>query len=585
MGKPKNGQFNRKKWAHNPKVAGSNRAPRYSLEPCASGALVVQGADKSLRKGFLAPTDLDVRRATSVRLAGTGARGGKGTDPWADNRLSRGAGSGRPDRVTVGSGRATAANYLGPVPQTQSTRDRRRLQGRISAFFVALGIFATALFAGSSAGAGGSAPITVEQAPPSSAKRASYGDLVRFGDSRLLALSYSFPPPGRGGRRALPSAYFVAEPTLSGRLVGSFGRDGYTMPVHFGRRDAITARANAVVAIGRRIVVAGVRETQRGTSAPLLVAYRADGRIDRSFGRGGVVAPQVAPERIPHSRGYFPSYFADVGARPGGGLLAVGVIRYGERQAALVAAYHSDGTVDRSFGRRGRVVIPEHEEWNYGGFDDVLALPNGKILLAGPDDVPFGRMKLMRLTAGGRRDRTFGSNGVVKEKDPNESSCCGERVLLASAADGKILLAGEEGRPGSSVTLLRLNSDGSRDRSFGAAGSARFPGDKAPPGYFDARAITVPGDGEILIVGCIEMGKRHRYHRIPAVLGYRADGKVDRRFGNGGVEILSRRGSGGVAGGAITTADGRTLVAGGIYGIGPASQPLRPFLSDLGASQ
>jgi uncharacterized delta-60 repeat protein len=443
-------------------------------------------------------------------------------------------------------------------------------------------LFAMALAIGAAAGAGGSAPVVVEQTPPPTATRASYGDLVPFGHSRLLALTYTFRRPGHHRDRVLPSSYSVAELTTSGRLVGSFGRDGYTPPLRFRRGTATVARARALARQGRRILLVGERETGRGATAPLLVAYRADGRIDRTFGGDGMIAP---PLKVRHawSKGWHPSRFSDVAVRPAGGIVAVGVIRYGNRQAALVAAYGADGRVDRSFGRNGRVLIPEREDWNYGGFDAVLVLRDGKILLAGPDDRPSGRMKLMRLDADGRRDRTFGDgDGVVTPKDPNQVSCCGESVLLARARHGRILLAGAEGRPGSSVTLLRLHPNGSPDRSFGVAGVARFPsGGPALPGYFTANAMTVRPDGGILVAGNVERVKRRgRYNRLPAVLGYRADGKIDRRFGNRGVEILSRRGWGGLATGVTTNGDGRTFVAGGLYGVGPKGRPLRPFLAE-----
>jgi uncharacterized delta-60 repeat protein len=449
---------------------------------------------------------------------------------------------------------------------------------------VSLLLITMALVVPAAAGAGNPPPVVVEQPPPAGATRASFGDLVPFGDSRLLALAYTFPRPGHHANgRHEPSAYRVAELTTSGSLVRSFGGDGYTRPRRFGRRAGTAGRALALAWDGGRIIVAGERETRRGEMVPLLVAYRADGRIDRSFGHDGVISPLPKGPHPGRSKGWDPGRFSDVAARPGGGIVAVGVIRDGNRQAAVAAAYRPDGKVDRSFGKNGRVVIPEREKWNYSGFGTVLVLPDGKLLLAGSDDISFGRMKVVRLDADGRLDRTFGGgDGMVTPKDRNAQSCCGESVLLASAGDGKILVAGEGGRAGSSVTLLRLRGDGFPDRSFGVAGEARFPWRSPWPGSFVASAITVRPDGRILIAGDDELGRRKGYRRLPAVLGYRADGKVDRGWGNRGVEILSHHDRGGLAAGMTTNSQGRTFVAGGIYGIGPKAPPLRPFLADLG---
>jgi uncharacterized delta-60 repeat protein len=458
------------------------------------------------------------------------------------------------------------------------------MSGPARRLLVSLVLSTMALVVPAAAGAGDPSPVVVEQPPPAGATRASFGDLVPIGDSRLLALAYTFPRPGHHANgRHLPSSYRVAELTTSGRLVRSFGSDGYTRPLRFGRRAGTAGRALALAREGRRIIVAGERETGRGEMVPLLVAYRADGRIDRAFGHGGVISPSPKGPHPGRSKGWDPGRFSDVAVRPGGGIVAVGVIRDGNRQAALAAAYRPDGKVDRSFGNNGRVVIPEREEWDYSGFATVLVLPDGKLLLAGSDDVSFGRMKLVRLDPDGRLDRTFGGgDGVVTPKDRNAISCCGESVLLASAGDGKILVAGERGGAGSSITLLRLHRDGFPDRSFGVAGVARFPWRRTSPGSFVASAITVRPDGRILIVGDDEVGRRKGYRRLPAVLGYLGDGKVDTRWGNRGVEILSRRDRGGLAAGMTTNSRGTTFVAGGIYGIGPKAPRIRPFLADLG---
>jgi uncharacterized delta-60 repeat protein len=457
-----------------------------------------------------------------------------------------------------------------------------RTRGPARRLLVALFLLVVALAAPVAAGAGDPSPIVVEQPPPAAATRASFGDLVPFGPSRLLALAYTFRPPSPNHSRRLPSTYRVAELTTSGALVTSFGRDGYTRPLRFGRRGA-AGRALAVTDEGRRIIVAGERETRRGEIVPMVVAYRAGGRIDRSFGHDGVISPVPKGPHPGRSHEWASGGFSDVAVRRGGGIVAVGVIRQGNRQAAIAAAYGRDGKVDRGFGKDGRVVIPERQKWNYNGFYTVLVLPDGKLLLAGADDIPFGRMKVTRLDADGRLDRTFGGgDGVVTPKNRNSSSCCGESALLAGAGHGKILLAGEEGRPGSSITLLRLRRDGSRDRSFGVAGEARFPAGRASPESFSANAMTVRHDGKILVVGNIESGKKRGYHRLPAVLGYLPDGKVDMGLGNRGVEILSGRGRGGLAGGATTDAQGKTFIAGGIYGTDGKPPPLRPFLADLG---
>ncbi len=72
-----------------------------------------------------------------------------------------------------------------------------RTRGPARRLLVALFPLAVALAAPVAARAGGPSPIVVEQPLPAAATSASFGGLVPFGPSRLLALAYTFALPAR----------------------------------------------------------------------------------------------------------------------------------------------------------------------------------------------------------------------------------------------------------------------------------------------------------------------------------------------------------------------------------------------------
>jgi uncharacterized delta-60 repeat protein len=154
-------------------------------------------------------------------------------------------------------------------------------------------------------------------------------------------------------------------------------------------------------------------------------------------------------------------------------------------------AYADDGDLDRNFGNGGQVTTDV--SWRDGTFASTLALqPDGKIILAGtfqpagwgtsstiPNDIC-----LVRYNTDGSLDTSFGSSGIVitrlTEGFEDVSS-----VWLQP--DGKIVAAGRmyTGKvyPGqtSQVVLFRYNTDGSLDQSFGPSGKIIFESFYEPP--------------------------------------------------------------------------------------------------------
>jgi len=399
-------------------------------------------------------------------------------------------------------------------------------------------------------------------------------DLATDGGGRLLAAIGDFERAG----------YFGAARFSSGGVIqAAFGKGGYTPPLHVHHGPGLRLRARAITPQGSAVIVAGYQETELGGTAPLLARYQSNGALDRTFGHRGVIAPKPATEGKDPSD---PTYglhgggvLQDAAVQPGGPIIAVGGRNEegGGHPAALVIAYRRDGGVDSGFADGGRLVMPMARENLFTGFTSVEILPDRKVLVAG---YLRGALALLRLTADGELDRSFGGgDGIVTPQAGQPRYCCPTPALLGVTGNGWILVGGAADRAREEPLLLfRLRPDGSTDRSFGTKGHIFGRPQGNATSTFIPFALTVQQNGRMVVAGVDERVERER--RVwPAftVLRYLADGKVDRSFGKGGVEMLpSSQAGGGVA---ATVSGGAVVVGGGTYSRASKGSRFRPVLT------
>ena len=103
-------------------------------------------------------------------------------------------------------------------------------------------------------------------------------------------------------------------------------------------------------------------------------------------------------------------------------------------------AWAAAGSLDPSFGDGGRVVVDFSP--NFDRANAVAAQPDGKVVLAGTDDLSSDRAQfaLVRLNPDGSLDQSFGNGGkrtigFGKNRDDEASS-------VAVDGDGRIVVAG-----------------------------------------------------------------------------------------------------------------------------------------------
>ena len=161
-----------------------------------------------------------------------------------------------------------------------------------------------------------------------------------------------------------------------------------------------------------------------------------------------------------------------------------------------LARYHADGTLDDSFGTGGIVLtdIIGNEDIAFA----LVILPDGKIVAAGhtSDDVQDLDFALVRYNSDGSLDPTFGSGGTVTTDLLGSDD---QAFALARQADGRLIAGGAAIDPEKGVShfaLARYNPDGALDMTFQTGKVIT-----TYPGPSSLQALTVSTDGKIVAAG------------------------------------------------------------------------------------
>lgn len=373
--------------------------------------------------------------------------------------------------------------------------------------------------------------------------------------------------PQRGGKMVAALASGGRAPYLGAaryRLDGSldrgFGIGGFARTDRYFRGLKGEAQAQAVaVQRDRKILIAGHRGSIRANAsiAPVLARLRPNGRPDRSFGSGGLVAPR------PREKDGVALYGVTV--QRNGRIVAVGARneRSGGRPAGLAIAYRPDGRIDRRFGRNGRVAFPHRRVGDgYTALRDIAVLRGGKMLVVG---FRGERLFVARLRPNGALDRSFGGGDGKVAIARGASACCSGDAALRVLPGGSIVVL--QVNPLFGWKLARLRPSGALERGFGRGGIASFI---RPGKLFEPRGMAVQGNGRIVVVGASygDHKSNHKTKLIFAIHRVLPNGKPDRGFGRRGAKRLPV-GHESIGGAALTLPDGSVVTGGG-------AQLLRP---------
>lgn len=385
--------------------------------------------------------------------------------------------------------------------------------------------------------------------------------------------------------------FAVIRYSTNGSLDESFGEDGIVV-TEAGISTSV-ARSMVLQNDGK-ILVAGIslNETNR---VIILLRYNQDGEPDQTFGTNGLVTIDTEingeanavtlqnDEKIVvagsngndviivrfNSNGTLDNTFgtdgiAEVAVGPAndfanamaiqsdGKIVAGGfsVVGPGDSDFSLTR-FNSSGEIDNTFGTNGIVITPL-EGKNY--MNSVAIQSDGKIVAGGYSDVlTHYDFTLVRYNSNGTPDASFGTEGTVNTDFDLKND---EMNSIALQSDGKIIAGGKSSFSGNSASILvRYLSDGSIDATFGAEGVVST----SIGTYNEVNAVALQDDGKILTFG--------RSVFSPFQFGYTlmrftADGIPDSSFGTDGI-VNTPVGSSVInIASAIVPSNGKIVVAG-----------------------
>jgi uncharacterized delta-60 repeat protein len=319
------------------------------------------------------------------------------------------------------------------------------------------------------------------------------------------------------GLLLFPHASYMAG-TAAGDLDPTFGMDGKVKTDFFGHRDE--ARAIALQTDNKIVAVGTVTEPTFGTSDFGLARYHADGSLDLSFGSGGKVITDVQGGD---------EGAEDVAIQPDGKIVVAG---HNDSPFTLtggvfvIARYLPNGSLDPAFGSGG-IVRTSFSSSSVAALAIALQ-PDGKIVAAGggvlnnePGGGAFNVSAMARYNPDGSLDQTFGSGGKVLP-------AANLIFDLALQADGKIVAVA-----GFSFTVLRFNPDGSPDSTFGSAGKV----DHSILGgaILSSLGVALQTNGKIVIVGSSSSLSNSNVDF--GLVRLNTNGSPDTTFGMSGVAI------------------------------------------------
>jgi uncharacterized delta-60 repeat protein len=219
-------------------------------------------------------------------------------------------------------------------------------------------------------------------------------------------------------------------------------------------------------------------------------------------------------------------------------------------------AQASSGDLDTDFGREGKVTTDF-----FGDNDESLGLivqPDGKAVVAGfaRRDNRLTFVAISRYNPDGSLDSSFGEGGRAT-MDSFAGFTSGNAFALQP--DGKLLVGGSELLGGTVIgfALVRLNEDGSLDKSFGANGKSVAA---LTDGRAAVKALRILSDGKILAAGTANSVATS--HNDFAVARFNTDGSLDTTFGIDGRVITDFLGSRDFVGDMAIQTDGRIVVSG-----------------------
>ena len=245
-----------------------------------------------------------------------------------------------------------------------------------------------------------------------------------------------------------------------------------------------------------------------------ILRFMPDGSLDASFGTNGTAAFDE-PNGNPWPK--------SVIVQPDGKIVITGE-ESGSYFRLFYCRLNADGSIDSSFANNGSRIFAFQAIDHYGGL--VHNTIDGKLLISGTVGISPITPYYLKLKLDGGIDSTFGTNGVVFLTGLNFT---GGIAHTRIQTDGKIVSSASDGNIGSySIKIVRLNTDGTFDNSFGTNGVASLSTQNIVN-----HKIQFQPDGKIVVAGDMLVSSNPSLYAT-FLARFLNNGTLDVGFGNNG---------------------------------------------------
>lgn len=306
--------------------------------------------------------------------------------------------------------------------------------------------------------------------------------------------------------------FMLARYNTDGSLDNTFDTDGI-VTTDIGTSSNDVARDMALQIDGK-ILVAGFSNVN-GNNDFTVARYNSDGSLDTSFDTDGIVTTDIGSSTNDLAVG--------VAIQTDGRIVAAGH----SGDDFVVVRYNSDGSLDTNFDTDG-IVSESFSGSSAENSADVIIQTDGKIVVAGlvldGADIDFG---IMRFDTNGSLDNTFSTDGKVTVDFLGNNDIAND---LAIQSDGDIIVVGfADNGTNDDFAIARFTSSGVLDVDFDTDGKLT----SQPSAFEDqASSVKIQNDGKIVVGGSTqETGDDF------CLIRYNSDGSVDGTFGTSGVVI------------------------------------------------
>lgn len=331
----------------------------------------------------------------------------------------------------------------------------------------------------------------------------------------------------------------LARYSANGTLDPSFDGDGLVvtdLPNH----DFEDAQALAIQTDGKILVAGSARNPSTLLNDGFSIRYNSNGTLDSSFGTGGVVITVGSTVGTDANVWLYPR---DIALQPDGKIVITGLADYISVYGdGYVARYNPNGTPDNSFptnipghSPNGSVVVNFGNNYNY--LNAVTLQTDGKIVVVGWTNEGSPDLALARLNTNGSLDTSFDGDGKLTTDFGNNTADSGADVVIQS--DGKIIAVGQTAINFIDMAAARYNPNGSLDSTFGG-GDGKLNIDFATWGEV-CTAVALQPDGKIILAG---VGDLDRNNSGVSLVRLNSNGGFDISFGGGTGRVITTLGEG-----------------------------------------